>query len=68
MSLAVIHTSFGEYSIDLFFRETKLLWDTRVGRHFSKVGQSGAIWKLLGIETSVVKRFCSEIPILEDKF
>ena len=41
---------------------------TRVGRHFSKVGQSGAIWKLLGIETSVVKGFCSEIPILEDKF
>ena len=32
------------------------------------MGQNGATWKPLGIETAVVKGFFSKINILEDKF
>ena len=41
---------------------------TRVGWWISKVGEYGVKWKLLGIETAVVKGFFSKIIILDNKF
>ena len=43
-------------------------YDTRVGWWISKVGAYGVKWKLLGIETAVVKGFFSKIVILDNKF
>ena len=40
----------------------------RVGWWISKAGENGVKWKLLGIETAVVKGFFSKIISLEDKF
>ena len=40
----------------------------RVGWWISKAGENGVKWKLLGIETAVVKGFFPKIIILEDKF
>ena len=40
----------------------------RVGWWISKVGASGVKWKLLGIETAVVKGFFSKIIILDNKW
>ena len=44
------------------------IYGIRVGWWISKVGEYGVKWKLLGIETAVVKGFFSKIIILEDKF
>ena len=40
----------------------------RVGWWISKVGDIGVKWKLLGIETAVVKGFFSKIIILDNKW
>ena len=44
------------------------VWSIRVGWWISKVGVHGVKWKLLGIETAVVKGFFSKISILGDKW
>ena len=43
-------------------------WYIRVGWWISKVGDIGVKWKLLGIETAVVKGFFSKIIILDNKW
>ena len=43
-------------------------WAIRVGWWISKVVENGVKWKLLGIETAVVKGFFSKISILGDKW
>ena len=48
--------------------DRKTDWLIRVGWWISEYFACCAKWKLLGIETAVVKRFCSKIPILEDNF
>ena len=50
------------------FLESYWLWVIRVGWWISKVGVHGVKWKLLGIETAVVKGFFSKISILGDKW
>ena len=53
---------------EIFAKNLFYTWGTRVGWLISKVGVHGVKWKLLGIETAVVKVFFSKIIILEDKF
>ena len=48
--------------------KTILTWLIRVGWWISKVGENGVKWKLLGIETAVVKGFFSKIIILDNRF
>ena len=45
-----------------------ILYPIRVGWWISEYFACCAKWKLLGIETAVVKGFFSKINILEDKF
>ena len=46
----------------------RILCVIRVGWWISKVGDIGVKWKLLGIETAVVKGFFSKIIILDNKW
>ena len=45
-----------------------MLCYSRFGWWISKVGEYVVKWKLLGIETAVVKGFISKIIILDNKF
>ena len=75
------HVLFGTHLLDIwdvwdtsdvwdtcYLWDTCDVWDTRVGWWISKVGDIGVKWKLLGIETAVVKGFFSKIIILDNKF